>query len=70
MTRVLIVTTNIGMYRSLRLRTGLWLSELVHFYHCAAQAGFEIVLASPRGGNTPIDPESTRPLYLDKLTMS
>jgi len=70
MTKVLIVTTNVGRYQNQRLQTGLWLSELTHFYHNARLAGFEMVIASPMGGNTPIDPVSTRSSYLDKLTRS
>ena len=70
MTKVLIVTTNVGRYESQKLRTGLWLSELTHFYDRARLAGFEVVIASPMGRNTPIDPVSTRPGYLDKLTRS
>jgi putative intracellular protease/amidase len=50
------------------LPTGLWLSELTHFYHLAMENKFEITIASPNGGNTPIDPESLKPILLDKLT--
>lgn len=65
---VLIVVTNIGSYHKGCLRTGLWLSELTHFYQKAQSAGYDITVASPKGGATPIDPVSLRPLHLDRLS--
>ena len=50
------------------LRTGLWLSELTHIYHGAKKQGIEITVASPKGGDTPIDPESLNPLLMDEIT--
>ena len=44
------------------------LSELTHIYHCAEEAGYEITVASPKGGNVPVDPESLKPMMLDKLS--
>jgi putative intracellular protease/amidase len=46
----------------------LWLSELTHIYDLAKKQGYEITIASPKGGNTPIDPESLKPMVLDKMT--
>lgn len=66
--KILIVVTNVDTYASGRLKTGLWFGELTHFYHHARERGFEVVVASPKGGNTPIDPESLKPLLLDKLS--
>ncbi|HMR82805.1 MAG TPA: type 1 glutamine amidotransferase domain-containing protein [Niabella sp.] len=56
------------MYENKTLTTGLWLSELTHFYHSASEQGYEITIASPQGGYTPIDPESLKPMMLDKLS--
>lgn len=56
--RILIVVTNVGEYEKVGFRTGLWLSELTHFWDVAEQAGFRIEIASPAGGYVPIDPES------------
>ncbi|WP_106832271.1 type 1 glutamine amidotransferase domain-containing protein [Parabacteroides pacaensis] len=67
---ILIMVTSTGMYASGNLRTGLWLSELTHIYDRAKKQGCKITIASPKGGNTPVDPESLRPLYLDKLSKS
>lgn len=56
--RLLIVATNTGEYRKVGYRTGLWLSELTHFWDAAEEAGFAMDIASPTGGHVPIDPES------------
>lgn len=66
--KILLVVTNVGMYASGNLKTGLWLSELTHIYHSAKEQGFDITIASPRGGNVPVDPESLKPLVLDKIS--
>jgi putative intracellular protease/amidase len=66
--KILIVVTSISMYESGKLETGVWLSELTHMYHLAKEQGYEITIASPKGGNAPIDPESLKPIVLDKMT--
>lgn len=66
--KVLLVVTNVGMYASGRLETGLWLSELTHIFHSAKEKGFEITIASPKGGKTPIDPESLKFFVLDEMS--
>lgn len=68
MKELLLIVTNIGMYESGRLKTGLWLSELTHIYHSAKEQNWNITIASPKGGPTPIDPESLKPLVLDKIS--
>lgn len=68
MMKILIVVTSIAMYESGKLETGLWLSELTHMYHAAKEQGYDITIASPKGENTPIDPESLKPMMLDKMT--
>jgi putative intracellular protease/amidase len=67
MKKILLIVTNIDHYAS-GLETGLWLSELTHIYHSANEKGWNITIASPKGGNVPIDPESLKPLVLDKIT--
>jgi putative intracellular protease/amidase len=66
--KILIVVTSISMYESGKLETGLWLSELTHVYDLAHKAGYKITVASTKGGNVPIDPESLKPIVLDKMT--
>ncbi|QLC64843.1 type 1 glutamine amidotransferase domain-containing protein [Flavobacterium sp. LPB0248] len=66
--KLLIIVTGINVYENSNLPTGLWLSELTHIYDKAKEQGFEITIASPRGGDTPIDPESLKPLVLDNIS--
>lgn len=56
------------MYESGKLKTGLWLSEITHIYHSAKEQNWNITIASPKGGLTPIDPESLKPFVLDKIS--
>ncbi|WP_213992053.1 type 1 glutamine amidotransferase domain-containing protein [Sodalis sp. dw_96] len=41
--------------------TGFWLEEFVAPYYIFFDAGMEITLASPRGGQPPLDPASSQP---------
>ncbi|MEQ7802209.1 type 1 glutamine amidotransferase domain-containing protein [Pedobacter sp. ASV1-7] len=66
--KILIVVTNIDTYASGKLETGLWLSELTHIYQAALEKGYEISIASPKGGKVPVDPESLKPLTMDKVS--
>jgi len=66
--KILIIVTNINQYASGNLETGLWLSELTHLYHAAEAKGYDITIASPNGGNVPIDPESLKKMMLDKVS--
>lgn len=66
--KMLAVVTGTDMYADGNLETGLWISELTHIYHCAEEKGYEIIIASPKGGNVPVDPESLKPMVLDKLS--
>lgn len=66
--KILIIVTNVGMYASGNLETGLWLSELTHLYHAAKEKGYEVTIASPQGGNVPVDPESLKHFTLDKIS--
>ncbi|ASE61915.1 MULTISPECIES: type 1 glutamine amidotransferase domain-containing protein [Chryseobacterium] len=66
--KILIIVTNVNIYASGHLKTGLWLSELTHIYHAAREKGYDITIASPDGGNVPIDPESLKPFVLDKIS--
>ncbi len=68
MKKVLILVTNSAKYASGKLQTGLWLSELTHLYHTLHENGWHIVIASPQGGQVPIDPESLKPLVLDRIS--
>lgn len=68
MKSILIIATNVGKYVDPDLKTGLWLSELTHIYKEATDKGWAVTIASPKGGVIPIDPESLKPLMLDKIS--
>ena len=67
MKKLLLIVTNVNQYASGR-PTGLWLSELTHMYQSAEEKGWQVTIASPKGGKVPIDPESLKPLVLDKMS--
>ena len=66
--KILTIVTSTDRYTNGKLKTGLWLSEITHIYDLAVKRGFDITIASPHGGETPVDPESLRPLMLDKIS--
>ena len=65
--KILFIVTSTASYAS-GLKTGLWLSELTHVYDKAITQGYDLYIASTQGGQVPLDPESLKPLVLDKLT--
>jgi putative intracellular protease/amidase len=65
--KILIVVTSVPEYKKVGYRTGLWLGELTHFWDVAEQAGFSMDIASPSGGNVPLDPESLSHSVLAEL---
>lgn len=56
--KVLIVLTSHDQLGDTGLKTGFWLEELAAPFYRFAEAGTEIVLASPKGGQPPLDPKS------------
>ena len=66
--RILVVVTNCAQYAQHPIRTGLWLSEVTHLLEECKQHGISVDFASPLGGETPVDPESLRPLVLDQTS--
>lgn len=66
--KILIIVTGTGTYAGGKPATGLWLSEFTHIYDRAKRQGCEITVANPKGGNVPVDPESLKPLVLDKIS--
>jgi putative intracellular protease/amidase len=49
-------------------KTGFWLEELAAPYYTFKDAGAQIVLASPKGGQPPLDPKSNEPSFQTDLT--
>lgn len=66
--KILIVVTGTPTFANGKLATGLWLSEFAHIYHRAKNEGYKITVANQRGGNTPVDPESLKSIFLDELS--
>ncbi|HEV7350066.1 type 1 glutamine amidotransferase domain-containing protein [Telluribacter sp.] len=56
--KALIVCTNHNAYPTKSGKTGLWLSELTHFYDELARHRIQMDLVSPLGGKVPIDERS------------
>ncbi len=69
--KVLIVATNHSDFEHPNAEpTGLWLSELTHFYDVFEEEGVEMDIVSPQGGKVPIDERSLGRMVLDKATKS
>jgi len=66
--KVLMVLTSHDQLGNTGLKTGFWLEELAAPYYAFKDAGVEIVLASPLGGQPPLDPKSNEPMFQTELT--
>jgi putative intracellular protease/amidase len=66
--KVLIVLTSHDELGTTGRKTGFWLEELAAPYYTFKDAGAEIVLASPNGGQPPLDPKSNEPDFQTELT--
>lgn len=66
--RVLMVLTSHSDLGNTGLKTGFWLEEFAAPYYVFKDAGAEIVLASPAGGQPPLDPKSDLPEFQTELT--
>ena len=58
MMKVLIVLTSHSDLGDTGKKTGFWLEEFAAPYYALADAGVQVTLASPKGGQPPIDPKS------------
>jgi putative intracellular protease/amidase len=59
--KILMVLTSHDRLGETGHRTGLWLEEFAAPYYVFKDAGADIVLASPSGGQPPLDPKSEAP---------
>jgi len=66
--KVLMVLTSHDTLGNTGRKTGFWLEELAAPYYAFKDAGVEIVLASPKGGQPPLDPKSNEPSFQTELT--
>ncbi|MGY5808414.1 type 1 glutamine amidotransferase domain-containing protein [Rhizobium sp. LEGMi198b] len=61
MSKILIVLTSHDQFGNTGRKTGFWLEEFAAPYYVFKDAGAEITVASPKGGQPPIDPKSDEP---------
>lgn len=61
--QVLIVLTSHDELGNTGHKTGFWIEEFAAPYYVLADAGADITLASPKGGQPPIDPKSELPEF-------
>jgi putative intracellular protease/amidase len=59
--KILMVLTSHDQLGDTGKKTGFWLEELAAPYYTFVDAGAEVVLASPAGGQPPLDPKSNEP---------
>ena len=60
--KILVVLTSHDTLGDTGKKTGFWLEELAAPYYTFKDAGVELTLASPKGGQPPLDPKAmTRP---------
>ncbi|MBE5317794.1 type 1 glutamine amidotransferase domain-containing protein [Pedobacter sp. MR2016-19] len=66
--KVLFVLTSHDELGNTGLKTGFWSEELAAPYYALANKGIDVVLASPKGGQPPIDPKSEDPSFQTETT--
>ena len=66
--KILIVLTSHDQLGSTGKKTGFWLEEFAAPYYVFKDAGAAITLASPKGGQPPLDPKSDLPENLTEST--
>lgn len=68
MKKILMVLTSHDQLGSTGAKTGFWLEEFAAPYYVFKDAGVEITLASPQGGQPPLDPKSDEPDFQTDAT--
>ncbi len=66
--KVLMVLTSHDQLGDTGRKTGFWLEEFAAPYYRFKDAGAEVVIASPKGGQPPLDPKSNEPTFQTDLT--
>lgn len=66
--KILIVLTSHDQLGNTGRKTGFWLEELAAPYYVFKDAGAQLVLASPLGGQPPLDPKSNEPDFQTEAT--
>jgi putative intracellular protease/amidase len=66
--KVLMVLTSHDQLGNTGRKTGFWLEEFAAPYYRFTDAGVQVVIASPKGGQPPLDPKSNEPNFQTDLT--
>ncbi|MCO8171670.1 type 1 glutamine amidotransferase domain-containing protein [Pseudomonas sp. 21LCFQ02] len=66
--KILMVLTSHNQLGNTGNKTGFWLEEFAAPYYTFKDAGAEVVLASPAGGQPPLDPKSAEADFQTELT--
>jgi len=66
--KILFVLTSHDQLGNTGKKTGFWIEEFATPYYALTDKGFDITIASPRGGQPPIDPKSNLPAYTTPAT--
>lgn len=66
--KVLMVLTSHDQLGDTGRKTGFWLEEFAAPYYTFKDAGADLVLASPAGGQPPLDPKSDEPDFQTEFT--
>lgn len=67
--KILIVLTSHSELGNTGLKTGFWIEEFAAPYYVFQEAGASITIASPKGGQPPIDPKSDEPASQTQATI-
>lgn len=66
--KILTLLTSHDQLGTTGRKTGFWLEELAAPYYVFKDAGHEVTLASPKGGQPPLDPKSNEPDFQTDAT--
>ena len=66
--KILMILTSHDQLGNTGKKTGFWLEEFAAPYYIFKDAGVEVVLASPQGGQPPLDPKSDEEVAQTKDT--
>ena len=66
--KILMVLTSHDQLGNTGRKTGFWLEEFAAPYYRFNDAGAEVAIASPNGGQPPLDPKSNEPMFRTDLT--
>jgi putative intracellular protease/amidase len=65
---ILMVLTSHDRLGDTGHKTGFWLEEFAAPYYVFTDTGVEVTLASPKGGQPPVDPKSDEPAFQTEMT--